>query len=45
MVQMTASVLARRTGGQEQAPLVLQDPVTPPAWLDLGDRHYTGIQV
>src|ERR1035438_4065533 len=26
-------------GGQQQAPLVLQDPVTPPAWLDLGDEH------
>jgi hypothetical protein len=38
MVQMTTSVLARRTVAQEQASLVLQDPVAPPAWLDLGDE-------
>ena len=25
-------------GGQQQSPLVLQDPVTPPVWLDLGDE-------
>jgi hypothetical protein len=25
-------------GRQEQASLVLQDPVTPSAWLDLGDE-------
>jgi malate dehydrogenase (oxaloacetate-decarboxylating) len=25
-------------GRQEQPPLVLQDPVTPPAWLNLGDE-------
>ncbi|HUD77683.1 MAG TPA: hypothetical protein VMR00_07520 [Streptosporangiaceae bacterium] len=35
---MTTSVLARRTVAQEQASLVLQDPVAPPAWLDLGDE-------
>jgi hypothetical protein len=25
-------------GGQKQSPLVLQDPVTPPAGLDFGDQ-------
>src|ERR1700723_3794946 len=28
-----------QNGGQEQSPLVLQDPVTPPAGLDLDDEE------
>jgi hypothetical protein len=37
MVQMTTSVLARRTVASSP-PLVLQDPVTPSAGLDLEDE-------
>jgi hypothetical protein len=37
MVQTTTSVLAQ-DGGQQKPPLVLQDPVTPSAGLDLKDE-------